>query len=211
MLTQLNEGAKNHEVCKFSMFRVVPRKREGKADSANAWHALRSIILVLAAYTASQHAAGVEQFLPSTYLYSVHCRTNSQFSDLVTFILFFFSISLRSTWKCSAEHLVLRGAQFGNVWLTWWFCLSFCLKYYKNSFRELTLAIWATTDSPNFRRPVGLVANPYVTVSLIGARVKKKDWQIFGAVVQMWAEGEWGKDSGCCCVLQLNGTEARQH
>jgi hypothetical protein len=104
MLTQLNEGAKNHEVCKFSMFRVVLRKREGKAVSANAWHALRSIILVLAAYIASQHAAGAKQFLPSTYLYSVHCRTNSQFADLVTFILFFFSISLRSTWRCSAEH-----------------------------------------------------------------------------------------------------------
>jgi hypothetical protein len=102
MLTQLNEGAKNHEVCKFSMFHVVPRKREGKADSANAWHALRPIILVLTAYTASQHAAGAKQFLPCTYLYSVHCRTNSQFSDLVTFILF--SISS------------LRGAQFGNVW-----------------------------------------------------------------------------------------------
>jgi hypothetical protein len=102
MLTQLTEGAKNHEVCKFTMFRVVP-KREGKADSANAWHALRCIIPVLASYTASQHAAGAKHFLPSTNLYSVHCRTNSQFSDLVTFIFFFFSISLRSTW-CSAEH-----------------------------------------------------------------------------------------------------------
>src|SRR5215510_12144338 len=28
----------------------------------------------------------------------------AQFSDLVTFILFFFSISLRSTWRCFAEH-----------------------------------------------------------------------------------------------------------
>src|SRR5215510_11521018 len=57
--------------------------------------ALRSIILAL--YTASQHAAGAKQFLPSTYLYSVHGRTNSQFPNLVTCILFFFSISLRST------------------------------------------------------------------------------------------------------------------
>jgi hypothetical protein len=104
MLTQLNESAKNHEVRKFSMFRVVLRKREGKADSANAWHALRPIILVLAAYTASQNAAGAKQFLPSTYLYSVHCRTNLQFSDLVTFIFFFFSISLRNSWRCFAEH-----------------------------------------------------------------------------------------------------------
>ena len=62
---------------------------------------LRSIIL--AAYTASQHAAGAKWFIPSTYLYSVHGRTNSQFLDLVTFVLFFFSISLRSTW-CSAKH-----------------------------------------------------------------------------------------------------------
>src|SRR5215510_10990194 len=75
--------------------------------------ALRSIIL--APYTASQNAAGAKEFLPSTYLYSVHGRTNSQFSDLVIFILFYFQSlcgalgdASRSTWRCFAEHLVLR-------------------------------------------------------------------------------------------------------
>ena len=33
-------------------------KAGGQADSADAWHALRSVIL--AVYTASQHAAGVK-------------------------------------------------------------------------------------------------------------------------------------------------------
>jgi len=33
---QLTEGAKKHEVCMFSMFRVVPRKRAGIADSDDA-------------------------------------------------------------------------------------------------------------------------------------------------------------------------------
>jgi hypothetical protein len=58
MLTQLTEGAKKHEVCTFWMFRVVARKRAGKAEPTDARHALRSIIL--AVYTASQHAAGAK-------------------------------------------------------------------------------------------------------------------------------------------------------
>jgi hypothetical protein len=95
MFTQLTEGAKNHEVCKFWMFRVVPRKWAGKADSADAWHALRPIIL--AAYTLQE----------LNNVYPVLTCTQFMAAQIYNFqiLLHLFSFSFQS----------LCGAQFGNI------------------------------------------------------------------------------------------------